>query len=125
MPFTTTYTGITLQTVDDFIPEETYLTLSDALAEYGLSTSETVVLTDSDWKPTTMSPTSGTCILSLSSLSCSAVFICTKNSTTNNLPKYSSVPNGSIYLNARWSDDHIEIRAVNNTASLNIVCRYS
>ena len=116
-----TNAGISMQTVDDFLPEETYATLNDALLDYGLAASETVSITDDSWHTLSSSPTAkGTCILSLESTNVSAIFVMTKNSTTNNVSKISSVSNGSSYLSARWSGNEIEICAVNNSESFNI-----
>ena len=121
MPYTRIYTGISLQSIDTFIPEETYETLNEALLAYGLSANETVSVTNGDYHTLCNSPTAkGTCILSLESTNLSAIFVCTKNSTLDNVSKISSVNNGAVYLKARWSDNQIEIAAINNTESFNI-----
>ena len=121
MPFTRIYTGVSLQSIDTFIPEEVYTTLNEALLAYGLSANETVSVTDSSYHTLSNSPTAkGTCILSLESTNMSAIFVCTKNSTSNNVSKISSVNDGLAYLTARWSGESIEIAAINNASSFDI-----
>ena len=123
MPYTRIYTGITLSKVDDFLPEETYATLNDALLDYGLSAAETISITDATYHTLSNSPTAkGTCILSLESTNISAIFLCTKNSATNNVSKFSSVGSGGVYFTARWTGNSIEIAAINNTNSFDITC---
>ena len=68
MPITRTNYNIqtTVTALDTLIPEESYETLSEALATYGLTSNETIVLTDSSWTSISNSPT--TCgVLTLSS----------------------------------------------------------
>ena len=121
MPYTRIYTGITLATVDTFIPEETYETLSDALAGYGVSQSETISITDNSWHTLTYSPTAkGSAVVRLTSTNLSAVFVCTKNASSNSVSKISSVNNGAVYLSARWSGNSIEVSCVNNSDSFNL-----
>ena len=121
MPYTRIYTGITLNTVDTFIPEETYETLSDALNGYGVTIAETVSVTDDSWHTLTTSPTAkGSCVVELESTDVSALFVATKSSAGNNVSKVSSVANGSVYFDCRWTNNSLEIRAVNNSASFDI-----
>ena len=121
MPITRTSTTLQTQVdgLDTFIPEETYTTLSECLATYGLTSSETIVVTDDSWTAISNTPTS-VGVLRLSSTNVSAIFTLCKNSSTNNVNKISSVINGSVYFDARWTGANIEIRAVNNSSSISI-----
>ena len=104
MPYTRNNPTIitTVNELDSFIPQEVYLTLSDALFEYAITLSETVSVTDGSWHTLTLAPTGkGSCIVEPHSTNISAVFVCSKNSSTNNVSKVSSVSNGSIYLDCR------------------------
>ena len=124
MPYTRTVCGLTmtrLDTIEDFIPEETYATLSEALNGYGIILSETVSVTDDSWHSLSNAPTGkGACLLRCDCTDASTVFVCTKNGSTSNVSKISSVTSGSIYLDCRWSNTNIEIRAVTNSASFDI-----
>ena len=121
MPYTRTISGITLQAIDDFIPEETYATLSEALVGYGVVLSETVGVTDDSWHTLTQAPTGkGACLLRCDSTDASSVFVCTKNASSNNASRISSVMTGTVYINARWTGVNIEIAAINNSASFDI-----
>ena len=123
MPYTrtSTITTTTMSAIDDFVPQETFATLNEALIDYGLSASETVAITDASYHTLANSPTAkGTCILSLDSTLYSAIFVLTKNATTNNCSKISSVGSGSVYLTARWTNNQIEVAALNNTDSFSL-----
>ena len=88
MPYTRTNTTIisTVNELDTFIPNESYLTLSDALAEYAITLSETVSVTDGSWHTLSLAPTAkGACIIEPHSTNISAVFVCSKNSSSNNV----------------------------------------
>ena len=59
MPLTQTSTVLstTVAALDDFIPEETYLTLNEALLVYGLTSNEEITLTNDSWYSISNSPT--------------------------------------------------------------------
>ena len=85
----------TVSALDTFIPEETYETLSEALATYGLTSNETIVLSDDSWTTISNSPTS--CgLLKLSSTNVSAIFTLSKNTSVDNVSKISSVSNVTV-----------------------------
>ena len=123
MPYTRNNSTIitTVNELDGFLPNETYETLSDALAEYAITLSETVSVTDGSWHTLSLAPTAkGACIIEPHSTNISAVFVCSKNSSSNNVSKVSSVSYGTVYLSCRWTNTNIEIAAINNTASFDI-----
>ena len=118
MPITRTSNNLitTVANLDTFFPEETYETLSEALATYGR---ETIVLTDASWVTISNSPTS--CgLLKLSSTDVSAIFTLCKNGLANNVSKISSVSNGSVYFSCQWSSTDVEICAVNNSSTISV-----
>ena len=125
MPYTrySNTTTAAVEQLQSYLPEETYETLNETLLAYGLSANETISITDASYHTLSSSPTAkGTCILSLESTNVSAIFVCTKNSTTNNVSKISGVNYGSVYLTARWPGNSIEVAAINNSSAFDITC---
>jgi hypothetical protein len=121
MPFTQRYSGISLTTIDTYLPEETYTTLNETLLAYGLSANETISITDATWHTLTNSPTAkGSCLVMAESTLYSGIFLLSKNATTNNASKLSSVSSGSVYVSCRWTNNAIEIACINNTASFDL-----